>query len=187
MQHFDQIHIEGFRRLFNLQLELRPLCVLIGANSSGKTSMLDAFSLLANSAKGRLKQTLSDSGGIGANLAGGDAKWMAIKASTTTNKSEPIHYRLALKPLGIGYEIADEMLYLQTLQPPGIRYIKSQHGTTQYLVSQRDPSEPESFESPRREPEPGETALSADRGVLRERGEFREATRFACALITCST
>ena len=165
LRYFSQIHIEGFRRLFNFQLELRPLCVLVGANSSGKTSLLDAFSLVADSAKGRLKQTLSNLGGIAANLTGGDARWMAMKVSATTNKGEPIHYRLALQPQGIGYEIVDEALYLQTPDPPGIRYIKSQHGATQYLTPQRDLAEPESFESPRREPEPGETALSADRGA----------------------
>ena len=31
MQHFNDIHFEGFRRLSNFRLELRPLCVLIGA------------------------------------------------------------------------------------------------------------------------------------------------------------
>ena len=102
MQYFNHLHFEGFRRLSNLQLELRPLCVLIGANASGKTSVLDAFSLLAQSAGGRLKKTLSDMGGIGANLTGGDARWMALKVSTETTDHQPIHYRLALAPRASG-------------------------------------------------------------------------------------
>ena len=73
MQYFNHLDFKGFRRLADFQLELRPLCVLIGANASGKTSVLDAFSLLARSAAGRLKKTLSEMGGIGANLTGGDA------------------------------------------------------------------------------------------------------------------
>jgi predicted ATPase len=133
MQYFSQIHIEGFRRLFDLKLELRPLCVLIGANSSGKTSALDAFSLLANSARGGLKKTLSDLGGIGANLTGGDARWMALKVSTTTTDGEPVHYRLALKPQGVGYEIVDEMLYLQTPEPLDRPTARSRPGTLRFL------------------------------------------------------
>src|SRR4051812_40970782 len=49
MSHFDRIHVQGFRRLVDLDLELRPLNVLIGANGSGKTSSLDVFALLAAS------------------------------------------------------------------------------------------------------------------------------------------
>jgi len=38
MNAFTQITIEGYRRLFDLNLELRPLTVMIGANGVGKTS-----------------------------------------------------------------------------------------------------------------------------------------------------
>jgi predicted ATPase len=50
--------------LIDLDLELRPLNVLIGANGSGKTSLLDVFSLLAASASGGLATKLSELGGI---------------------------------------------------------------------------------------------------------------------------
>ncbi len=65
MTFFERIHINGFRRLADVDLELKPLNVVIGANGSGKTSLLDVFSLLAASASGRLKTTLSELGGIG--------------------------------------------------------------------------------------------------------------------------
>ena len=92
MQYFDRFTLKAFAACAMFQLELRPLCVLIGANSSGKTSVLDAFSLLANSVHGRLKETLSDLGGIGANLTGGDARWMAFKVSTKTadGRADPL-------------------------------------------------------------------------------------------------
>ena len=54
MNTFERIHIQGFRRLFDVDIKLNPLNVLIGANGSGKTSILDVFSLLANSASGKL-------------------------------------------------------------------------------------------------------------------------------------
>ena len=68
MSVFETIHVEGFRRLHDVALKLKPLNVFIGANGSGKTSLLDVFSLLAASASGRLKETISDLGGIDANL-----------------------------------------------------------------------------------------------------------------------
>lgn len=68
---FERIKVEGFRRLASVELELRPLSVLIGANGSGKTSLLDVFSLLAGSASGSLKSKLSEMHGIGANLTAG--------------------------------------------------------------------------------------------------------------------
>ncbi|MGA3042353.1 MAG: AAA family ATPase, partial [Bryobacteraceae bacterium] len=46
--------MKGFRRLADVQLELRPFSILIGANGMGKTSVLDVFSLLASSAQGSL-------------------------------------------------------------------------------------------------------------------------------------
>jgi predicted ATPase len=172
MQYFNHLHFEGFRRLSNFQLELRPLCVLIGANASGKTSVLDALSLLAQSAGGRLKKTLSDMGGINANLTGGDAPWMRFNVSTTTAGGEPIHYRLALKPQGVGYEIDDEVLYLQNPGSPFLGYIQSLHGTTRYLGSAEIASGQHKLVPPRRQPEPGETALSIDPGPFVESIDF---------------
>ena len=65
---FEKIQIQGFRRLANVELKLAPLNVLIGANGCGKTSLLDVFSLLADSASGRLSRSIGDLGGIVSNL-----------------------------------------------------------------------------------------------------------------------
>jgi len=43
---FGRLSVKGFRRLSDIDLSLRPLSVLIGANGTGKTSILDALSLL---------------------------------------------------------------------------------------------------------------------------------------------
>ena len=61
----NHLGIRGFRRLFDVELELRPMMVLIGANGVGKTSILDAVSLLSASASGNFNARLSDLGGIG--------------------------------------------------------------------------------------------------------------------------
>ena len=60
---FKEISVKGFRRLCDVRLELRPLTVLIGANGTGKTSLLDVFSLLASSAQGSLIKALATSPG----------------------------------------------------------------------------------------------------------------------------
>jgi predicted ATPase len=50
MNRFKNISVKGFRRLQNIELEMRNLIVTIGANGSGKTSFLDVISVLAASA-----------------------------------------------------------------------------------------------------------------------------------------
>ena len=45
MTRFSDLSIQGYRRLHDVQLPLRPLSVMIGANGTGKTSVLDVLSL----------------------------------------------------------------------------------------------------------------------------------------------
>jgi predicted ATPase len=54
MYKINHIKIEGFIRLNNIDLPIRPLMVIIDANGVGKTSLLDAYSLLSASATGAL-------------------------------------------------------------------------------------------------------------------------------------
>jgi predicted ATPase len=66
MNSFERITIEGYRRLFNVQVYMRdrPLTVMIGANGVGKTSLLEFFSLLAASANAQLANKISELGGL---------------------------------------------------------------------------------------------------------------------------
>lgn len=64
MTKFESIHIQGFRRLVDVGLILRPLMVVIGANGCGKTSLLEAWQLLAKSAEGKLGEAISSLGGL---------------------------------------------------------------------------------------------------------------------------
>jgi energy-coupling factor transporter ATP-binding protein EcfA2 len=50
---FGRLAVRGYRRSASVEFDLRPLTVVIGANGSGKTSLLEALSLLARSAQGR--------------------------------------------------------------------------------------------------------------------------------------
>ena len=113
----EKIHIEGFRRLADVELNFKPLNVLIGANGSGKTSLVDVFSLLAESASGRLSRSIGELGGIVANLTDlqtGErekASSMAFRLTTTSETaSPPLNYRIRLASQGIGYRIKSEEL-----------------------------------------------------------------------------
>ena len=118
MRRFERIQVEGFRRLHGLDLELRPLTVLIGANGSGKTSILDVFSLLAASAAGGMKDKISDYSGIAALLTLDRAQQMAFKLSMAIPNHAPLNYSLELSPTGVAYEITAEMLTQQRLAGP---------------------------------------------------------------------
>jgi ABC-type uncharacterized transport system ATPase subunit len=54
MNKLNRLHIRGFRRLREVDLEIRPMMVMIGANGVGKTFILDALSLLSASASGNV-------------------------------------------------------------------------------------------------------------------------------------
>jgi ABC-type branched-subunit amino acid transport system ATPase component len=98
MQTFKSIQVREFRRLKEFDLKLEPLNVMIGANGSGKTSVLEAFSLLAASAAGDLTALLQDMGGADQNrsLIGPmvsvsrlPAKWRPLPRSNTASRSGP--------------------------------------------------------------------------------------------------
>ena len=134
MSGFKQLHVKGFRRLLDVQFELRPLCVMIGANGGGKTSLLDVFSLLAASASGKLGDKISEFGGINAVLTQDRAKQLSIELSMTVPNQEPLRYELTLSPTGIGYEISREMMSQQRAPaPPPLNLIQSQRGDVRYF------------------------------------------------------
>jgi predicted ATPase len=73
MSGFQHLSVDGFRRLRGVNIDFtdRPLCVLIGANGSGKTSLLDVFSLLAAMAQGKLGEVINDLSGLSAIMTKG--------------------------------------------------------------------------------------------------------------------
>ena len=57
-----RIVLEGFKSFRKLDLELRPLNVLIGANGAGKSNFISFFKLLNEAMRGRLQQHIAESG-----------------------------------------------------------------------------------------------------------------------------
>ncbi len=118
MTRFQEISIKGFRRLADVQLQLRPLSVLIGANGIGKTSLLDVFSLLASSAQGSLNAALSELGGLSTLITCDRTEELALGISMEIEKDAQMQrYSLRIRPRGPSYVIEQEALYLHAAFP----------------------------------------------------------------------
>ena len=70
------------------------MMVMIGANGVGKTSILDAVSLLSASASGNLNPGLSALGGIGSLLTRGLANEIAFDISMEVSGHNPLDYSI---------------------------------------------------------------------------------------------
>jgi predicted ATPase len=169
MTRFERIHVQGFRRLNDLDLELRPLNVLVGANGSGKTSLLDVFSLLAASASGGLGAKLSELGGMTSLLSLDRADRMSFELTMSVPNHNPLNYSLTIAPTGVAHEIEEETLtQQQSSNPPPFKYIQSRNRDVRY----RTPGSPR-FLRPTWEHNPMETSLAQVPKMYREPEEFR--------------
>jgi len=178
MNMFENIHIQGFRRLYDVDLKLKPLNVFIGANGSGKTSLLDVFSLLASSASGRLKETMSDLGGIDSNLTnlltakGEKARFMAFHLAMELQGHNPTEYRVAMTPVGVGYEISDESLtQQQDKKLQRYKHFQAHHGDVRYFAQ---PKTRKGLVRPNWDYNQTESALSQVPKTFQEPEEFRK-------------
>ena len=100
---FGQLSIQGFRRLMDVRLSLRPLSVMIGANGTGKTSVLDVLSLLSSSAQARLSSSISELSGLSRILSYDKAEELGLGITMEVPGHEPLEYSLRLRPDGIAY------------------------------------------------------------------------------------
>jgi len=169
---FDTLHVEGFRRLKNLNLKLRPFTVLIGANGVGKTSLLDAWTLLARSARGELVQAVADFQGVAALRSGGVAESIRLRSSMVVENQQPICYDLALVAQGAGYDISREELSQIQRSPsyPPYLFLTAEGNHIRY----NDPKT-KKLKKPEWEMKPGQTALSQVPPMYKEPERFRKA------------
>ncbi|MEM9492019.1 MAG: AAA family ATPase, partial [Myxococcota bacterium] len=59
----DRIAIKGYKSLADVDIELRPLNVLIGANGAGKSNVISLLSLLRLCVEGRFQYEVLRRGG----------------------------------------------------------------------------------------------------------------------------
>lgn len=174
MNLFERIAIRGFRRLRSVDLKLKPLNVLIGANGSGKTSLLEVFSLLAASASGDIAKTMSDMGGIKSNLSNllpsQTAGAVDFQLSRSVEHHQPIEYELCIEPKGVDYAITHEQLLQHRGQPNPFLHITAHHGAVQYF----EPIVEKRLIRPSWDYNSSESALSQVPRMFAEPEEFRK-------------
>ena len=167
MNKLNRLHIRGFRRLRDVDLEMRPMMVMIGANGVGKTSVLDAVSLLSASASGKLRDNLSSLGGIVSLLTRGAAQELNLQASMGVKDYQPLDYQLQIQGNGTGYEIHKEQLSQDRGVPTPFLHISAASGRVRY----HDGSH---LVAPDWEHDQYESALSQVPKMYREPEEFRK-------------
>lgn len=133
--NINNIKISGFRRLKDIDLRIasRPFMVLIGANGVGKTSFLDAISLLSASARGELNTIITTFGGLASVITREKSDSLTLFADIDVPGHKPLCYELSLTPIGPGYSICREELSQARdgfAQP--FKHIDSRHGDIRY-------------------------------------------------------
>jgi len=142
--------------------------VLIGANGVGKTSLLDAFSLLSASASGKLNSTLSQFGGITSLLTRDESDELSLHVDMNVPNHNALEYELHLAPSGTGYSISKEILSQERGYPQPFKHIDSTDGDIRYhKVDERR------FIRPDWDHNPQETSLSQVPKMYREPEELR--------------
>ena len=102
--------ISGYRSLRDVRLSLGQLNVVTGANGSGKSSLYRALRLLADTAQGRVIQSLAAEGGLQSTLwAGPEAFSRSMKQGIHpvqgTVRKEPVALKLGFSSEDYGYAI----------------------------------------------------------------------------------
>ena len=111
---FSRLAVKGYRRLRDVDLELRPLNVLIGANGVGKSSVLDVLDLMAASAGANLESSITELGGMSSLLtADGQTTDILLSLQMAQDGAAPLDYEIKLSSKGYGYEISYEKLMQQ--------------------------------------------------------------------------
>ena len=169
MNKINRIKIEGFRRLYDVDLRIKPLMVLIGANGVGKTSLLEVLSLLSASAEGRLNRGLSELGGVVSVLTRAHADAVSLLVDMKVPGHEPLEYDLSLSQKGNGYSITREVLSQRRegyAEP--FKHVDSRDGDIKYFQIEES-----RLLRPDWEHDPRETSLSQVPKMFRQPEELR--------------
>jgi predicted ATPase len=143
------------------------MMVLIGANGVGKTSTLDAVSLLSASASGKLNAGISALGGVNSLLTRGIATQFALEASMEVPGQKPLDYAIELLQKGPGYQIEREELSQDRGFPDPFKHITSAGTRIRFHNGDR-------LVAPEWDYEAEESALSQVPRMYREPEEFRK-------------
>lgn len=169
MTTLNHLRIRGYRRLYDVDLTMKPFSVLIGTNGSGKTSFLEVLSLLAASCNAQMSARISDLGGIGDILTRDKATAIELDVSSPVQGQQPLDYSLRLEPRGQGYWIQREVLTQERGKPQPFKHIEAENGTVYYFDTREG-----KLARPDWDLNPFETALAQVPKMFREPEELRQ-------------
>ncbi len=116
MALLKRLRLEGFKSIREMDLELRPLNVLIGANGAGKSNLVSFFKMIGEMAAGRMQSYIAASGRAHSLLYYGPGTTSGIHARLVFEDPRPLFEDGS--PVD-SYEFhlsyaADDSLYFQT-------------------------------------------------------------------------
>ena len=128
-----KFHIENFKCLRDVTVELKPLTVLIGKNDTGKTSFLEALGALIGLASGEPTSILYENTLENLICRGSDTRRIALGATIVPSPRAAIpgtaQYRLTLGLDGTATQIEDEHLSVEGMDTSITRSADGQSAT----------------------------------------------------------
>jgi predicted ATPase len=94
-----RLHVENFKCLLNVDIDLAPFTVLIGPNDSGKSSILDAILLLGQTAKGPTGQVFVEAKSLDNLVWQRDPHRNIVWNVEVGNLGHSIQYLLEISPI----------------------------------------------------------------------------------------
>lgn len=94
-----RVHIEGYRSIRKLGLDLRAINVLTGPNGSGKSNLYNSLVLVARAVEGRLARAIADEGGTPSVF------WAGGERARLQRKRPPRRVAIGFEDEDYGYEL----------------------------------------------------------------------------------
>lgn len=111
MRHLTRLTVRGYRRLASFDVELRPVCVAIGANGCGKSSLLEIVQISASAANRNLASAIYALGGLESLQTRGSSDGVCIGVQLADPQFGVLGYQINLKPFGVKFAVDYEILW----------------------------------------------------------------------------